>query len=219
MDEENSYDLLYKIVIIGDTNVGKSNILSRYLTNEFTSNTKSTVGVELGIKFLKIKNTSTKIQIWDTAGQERYQAITSSYFRGSDGCFIVYDITNETSFNNIEKWFDKIHEENDKEIPVIIVGNKCDLENERKIPTEKAKEKAQNLKCAFYETSALKAINIEQIFEELVNTIYDKTGGNKSDDDIHIEIVNENKGVNINSENNDNSGENSDNNKKGCCNF
>ena len=216
MDEENSYDLLYKIVIIGDTNVGKSNILSRYLTNEFTSNTKSTVGVELGIKFLKIKNTSTKIQIWDTAGQERYQAITSSYFRGSDGCFIVYDITNETSFNNIEKWFDKIHEENDKEIPVIIVGNKCDLENERKIPTEKAKEKAQNLKCAFYETSALKAINIEQIFEELVNTIYDKTGGNKSDDDIHIEIVNENKGVNINSENNE---ENGDNNRKGCCNF
>ena len=216
MDEENSYDLLYKIVIIGDTNVGKSNILSRYLTNEFTSNTKSTVGVELGIKFLKIKNTSTKIQIWDTAGQERYQAITSSYFRGSDGCFIVYDITNETSFNNIEKWFDKIHEENDKEIPVIIVGNKCDLENERKIPTEKAKEKAQNLKCAFFETSALKAINIEQIFEELVNTIYDKTGGNKSDDDIHIEIVNENKGVNINSENNE---ENGDNNKKGCCNF
>ena len=216
MDEENSYDLLYKIVIIGDTNVGKSNILSRYLTNEFTSNTKSTVGVELGIKFLKIKNTSTKIQIWDTAGQERYQAITSSYFRGSDGCFIVYDITNETSFNNIEKWFDKIHEENDKEIPVIIVGNKCDLENERKIPTEKAKEKAQNLKCAFYETSALKAINIEQIFEELVNTIYDKTGGNKSDDDIHIEIVNENKGVDINSENNE---ENGDNNKKGCCNF
>ena len=216
MDEENSYDLLYKIVIIGDTNVGKSNILSRYLTNEFTSNTKSTVGVELGIKFLKIKNTSTKIQIWDTAGQERYQAITSSYFRGSDGCFIVYDITNETSFNNIEKWFDKIHEENDKEIPVIIVGNKCDLENERKIPTEKAKEKAQNLKCAFYETSALKAINIEQIFEELVITIYDKTGGNKSDDDIHIEIVNENKGVNINSENNE---ENGDNNKKGCCNF
>ena len=218
MDEENSYDLLYKIVIIGDTNVGKSNILSRYLTNEFTSNTKSTVGVELGIKFLKIKNTSTKIQIWDTAGQERYQAITSSYFRGSDGCFIVYDITNETSFNNIEKWFDKIHEENDKEIPVIIVGNKCDLENERKIPTEKAKEKAQNLKCAFYETSALKAINIGQIFEELVNTIYDKTGGNKSDDDIHIEIVNENKGgVNINSENNNE--ENSDKNKNGCCNF
>ena len=218
MDEENSYDLLYKIVIIGDTNVGKSNILSRYLTNEFTSNTKSTVGVELGIKFLKIKNTSTKIQIWDTAGQERYQAITSSYFRGSDGCFIVYDITNETSFNNIEKWFDKIHEENDKDIPIIIVGNKCDLESERKVPTDKAKEKAQNLKCAFYETSALKAINIEQIFEELVNTIYDKTGGNKSDDDIHIEIVNENKGgVNINNENNNE--ENNNKNKNGCCNF
>ena len=217
MEEENSYELLYKIVIIGDTCVGKTNILSRYLDNQFSSNTKSTVGVELGIKFLKIKNTSTKTQIWDTAGQERYQAITSSYFRGSDGCFIVYDITNETSFNNIEKWYEKIHEENDKDIPIIIVGNKCDLENERKVPTDKGKEKAQNLKCAFYETSALKVMNIEQIFDELVNTIYDKTGGNKNDDEINIEIVEDNKAVNLNNENNDNKEE--DNNKKGCCNF
>ena len=215
-EEENSYELLYKIVIIGDTCVGKTNILTRYLTNEFSSNSKSTVGVELGIKFLKIKNTNTKIQIWDTAGQERYQAITSAYFRGSDGCFIVYDITNERSFNNIEKWYEKVHENNDKDIPIIIVGNKCDLEDERKVPTDKGREKAQNLDCAFYETSALKAINIEQIFEELVNTIYDKTGGNKNDEEIEIEIISEKKGVNLKSENKDNE---ENNNKVGCCNF
>ena len=215
-EEENSYELLYKIVIIGDTCVGKTNILTRYLTNQFSSNSKSTVGVELGIKFLKIKNTNTKIQIWDTAGQERYQAITSAYFRGSDGCFIVYDITNERSFNNIEKWYEKVHENNDKDIPIIIVGNKCDLEDERKVPTDKGREKAQNLDCAFYEISALKAINIEPIFEELVNTIYDKTGGNKNDEEIKIEIINEKKGVNLKSENKD---KEENNNKAGCCNF
>ena len=215
-EEENSYDLLYKVILIGDTCVGKSNILTRYIHNEFSTNTKSTVGVELGIKFLKIKNAKAKIQIWDTAGQERYQSITSSYFKGSDGCFIVYDITNETSFNNIEKWYEKIHDETNKNISIVIVGNKCDLENERKVPTEKAKEKAQNLKCAFFETSALKNINIEQIFEQLVNNIFERTGGNKNDDDIQIEFVREDNGNNLA---NINEGNSEQNNKKGCCNF
>ena len=159
-EEESSYELLYKVIIIGDTAVGKSNILSRYVKDEFSSNSKSTVGVELGIKFLKIKNTKTKIQIWDTAGQERYRAITSSYFKGSNGCFIVYDITNEASFNNIENWYEQIQKETSKDIPILLVGNKCDLEDERKVPIEKGKEKAQNLNCAFFETSALKKINI-----------------------------------------------------------
>ena len=160
-EEESSYELLYKVIIIGDTAVGKSNILSRYVKDEFSSNSKSTVGVELGIKFLKIKNTKTKIQIWDTAGQERYRAITSSYFKGSNGCFIVYDITNEASFNNIENWYEQIQKETSKDIPILLVGNKCDLEDERKVPIEKGKEKAQNLNCAFFETSALKKINID----------------------------------------------------------
>ena len=219
-DEENSYDLLYKIIIIGDTCVGKSNILSRYLNDEFTENTKSTVGVELGIKFLKIRNTKTKIQIWDTAGQERYQAITSSYFKGSDGCFIVYDITNETSFDHIEKWYEQIHDESNKDISIVIVGNKCDLENERKVIIEKAKEKAKNLKCAFFETSALKNINIEKIFEELVNNIYDKTGEN-NEDDIQIEFVKDDKVINLeNNINNKDENKNEETNrKKGCCNF
>ena len=197
-EEESSYELLYKVIIIGDTAVGKSNILSRYVKDEFSSNSKSTVGVELGIKFLKIKNTKTKIQIWDTAGQERYRAITSSYFKGSNGCFIVYDITNEASFNNIENWYEQIQKETSKDIPILLVGNKCDLEDERKVPIEKGKEKAQNLNCAFFETSALKKINIDKIFEELVNNIYEKTGGNKNDDDINVELVKDDKAVNLN---------------------
>ena len=212
-EEESSYELLYKVIIIGDTAVGKSNILSRYVKDEFSSNSKSTVGVELGIKFLKIKNTKTKIQIWDTAGQERYRAITSSYFKGSNGCFIVYDITNEASFNNIENWYEQIQKETSKDIPILLVGNKCDLEDERKVPIEKGKEKAQNLNCAFFETSALKKINIDKIFEELVNNIYEKTGGNKNDDDINVELVKDDKAVNVNEVKN---GEN-EKKKGGCC--
>ena len=213
MEEEASYELLYKVIIIGDTGVGKSNILSRYVKDEFSSNSKSTVGVELGIKFLKIKNTNTKIQIWDTAGQERYKAITSSYFKGSNGCFIVYDITSESSFNNIENWYAEIQKETSKDIPILLVGNKCDLEDERKVPIEKGKEKAQNLNCAFFETSALKKINIDKIFEELVNNIYEKTGGNKNDDDINVELVKDDKAVNLNEVKN---GEN-EKKKGGCC--
>ena len=212
-EEESSYELLYKVIIIGDTAVGKSNILSRYVKDEFSSNSKSTVGVELGIKFLKIKNTKTKIQIWDTAGQERYRAITSSYFKGSNGCFIVYDITNEASFNNIENWYEQIQKETSSDLPILLVGNKCDLEDERKVPIEKGKEKAKNLNCAFFETSALKKINIDKIFEELVNNIYEKTGGNKNDDDINIELIKDDKGINLNDDKNDEKASK----KGGCC--
>ena len=211
-EEEEHYELLYKMIIIGDTCVGKSNILSRYIRQEFTQDTKSTVGVELGIKFLKVKNVNAKIQIWDTAGQERYRAITSSYFKGSDGCFIVYDITNEISFDNIEKWYELIQNETGKDIPVIIIGNKCDLENERKVPIEKGKEKAKNLNCPFFETSALQGINIDKAFEDLANYIYDKTGGNKNDDDAHIELTRDDNGVNLNENN-----EEQINTKKTCC--
>ena len=197
-DENTNYELLYKIIIIGDAAVGKSNILTRFTRNEFSGNTKSTVGVELGVKFIKVKGVNTKIQIWDTAGQERYRSITSSYYKGSHGCFIVYDITNETSFENVERWYEYVQREAGKNISIILVGNKCDLENERKISKEKGQEKAKNLKCAFFETSALSGVNISQIFEELTNNIYDSTGGNKNDEEFDIEFENDNKGVNLN---------------------
>jgi len=200
-EESSSYDLLYKIIIIGDTCVGKSNILTRYLKNEFKENSKSTVGVELGSKFLKVKGIGAKVQIWDTAGQERYRSITSSYYKGSHGCFIVYDITSETSFDNVEKWYEQAQKEASKDISVILVGNKCDLENERKVPKEKGEEKAKSFKCPFFETSALSKVNINEIFNEMVNNIYERTGGVKNEDEDDIEIINENeKAVSLNPE-------------------
>ena len=172
-DDANNYELLYKIIIVGDTCVGKSNILSRYLKDEFRDDSKSTVGVELGSKFLKIKGVGAKLQIWDTAGQERYRSITSSYYKGSHGCFIVYDITNEISFENVDKWYEQAKKETSKEISIILVGNKCDLENERKISKEQVEEKAKSLNCPFFETSALSKIKIDDIFTEMVNNIFD----------------------------------------------
>ena len=198
-DETNSYDLLYKIIIIGDTCVGKSNILSRYLKDEFREDSKSTVGVELGTKFVKVKGVGAKLQIWDTAGQERYTSITSSYYKGSHGCFIVYDITSESSFENVEKWYEQAQKDASKEVSIILVGNKCDLENERKVSKEKGEEKAKSLNAPFFETSALSKVNIDDIFKEMVNNIYERTGGPKTDEEDDIEIVNENV-VNLNSQ-------------------
>ena len=208
--ESNSYELLYKIIIIGDTCVGKSNILSRYLKDEFREDSKSTVGVELGTKFLKVKEVGTKIQIWDTAGQERYKSITSSYYKGSHGCFIVYDITNEASFENVDKWYQQAQKEASKDVSIILVGNKCDLEEQRKVSKEKGEEKAKQFNIPFFETSALSKIKIDDIFIEMVNNIFERTGGPKNDDDDDIEIINENdnKAISLNSQ---------EQQKKGCC--
>ena len=207
--ESNSYELLYKIIIIGDTCVGKSNILSRYLKDEFREDSKSTVGVELGTKFLKVKEVGTKIQIWDTAGQETYKSITSSYYKGSHGCFIVYDITNEASFENVDKWYQQAQKEASKDVSIILVGNKCDLEEQRKVSKEKGEEKAKQFNIPFFETSALSKIKIDDIFNEMVNNIFERTGGPKNDDD-DIEIINENdnKAISLNSQ---------EQQKKGCC--
>ncbi len=197
MNEEN-FDILYKIVIIGDSGVGKSNILSRYVKDEFREDSKSTVGVELGTKYVKIKETGAKVQIWDTAGQERYRSITSSYYKGSHGCLIVYDITNEKTFENVEKWLEQAKKEAGKDVSVILVGNKCDLEDARKITKEQGEEKAKTLNVPFFETSALSRVNIDEIFMELLNNIYNRTEG-KNEDEDDIEIIKENdKAVSLN---------------------
>ena len=201
--EKESYDLLFKLILIGDSCVGKSNILLKYLKNEFDPNSRATVGVEFGTKNIIINNKKIKIQIWDTAGQERYRSITSAYYKGAKGCFIVYDITNSQSFDDIIKWYEEIKRSGDKGVSIILVGNKCDLENERKITIEMGKNKAKEMNCPFYETSALSNIMIEQVFKSMCEDIYNKIKSEKKDDDEDddIEIVkDENKIVNINIE-------------------
>ena len=143
--EKEPYDLLFKLILIGDSSVGKSNILLKYLKGEFDKNSKATVGVEFGTKNIMINNKKIKIQIWDTAGQERYRSITSAYYKGAKGALIVYDITRKNTFDNIDKWISDLKLNGDKNICILIVGNKSDLNEQREVDEELGKKKAEML--------------------------------------------------------------------------
>lgn len=140
---EDDYDMIYKVVLIGDSGVGKSNLLSMYTKNEFTQNTKTTVGVEFGTKKFVVDDSKIKAQIWDTAGQERYKSITSCYYKGAKGGIVVYDVTKKESFNNVDKWLQEFKKNADTDACYILLGNKCDLSNEREVSTEEALSKAE----------------------------------------------------------------------------
>ena len=170
MNDDN-YDLILKLVIIGDSGVGKTNILSRYNNNEFSLITQPTVGVEFGNKIIKKENKSIKLQIWDTAGQERYKAITNAFYKGSKGAFVVYDITRKESFINIDKWIGELKTNGSDDILIVLVGNKTDLEDKREVLTEEVEKKAKQYGIAFCETSALNGQNIEHAFDILIEQI------------------------------------------------
>ena len=198
--ENKEYDLLFKLILIGDSCVGKSNILLKYLKNQFNENSKTTVGVEFGTKNIIINNKRIKIQIWDTAGQERYRSITSAYYKGAKGALIVYDITRKNTFDNIDKWITDLKLNGDKNICIIILGNKSDLIDKREINKNDGIKKAEMYKTAFLETSALNGDNISKAFDELIEQIV-INNKNIFQDDNENEI---DKGVNLNDEKNNN---------------
>ena len=203
--EKESYDLLFKLILIGDSSVGKSNILLKYLKNEFDQNSRATVGVEFGTKNLMINNKKIKIQIWDTAGQERYRSITSAYYKGAKGALIVYDITRKNTFDSIDKWIADLKLNGDKNICIVILGNKSDLNEQREVDKELGMKKSEMFKTAFMETSALNGENITKAFDEIIQQIY-QMNKNSFEDNTKKDI---DKGVNLN--------ENKDNKKKKCC--
>ena len=194
--ENKEYDLLFKLILIGDSYVGKSNILLKYLKNQFNENSKTTIGVEFGTKNIIINNKRIKIQIWDTAGQERYRSITSAYYKGAKGALIVYDITRKNTFDNIDKWITDLKLNGDKNICIIILGNKSDLIDKREINKNDGIKKAEMYKTAFLETSALNGDNISKAFDELIEQIV-INNKNIFQDDNENEI---DKGVNLNDE-------------------
>ena len=204
--EKESYDLLFKLILINDSFVAKSNILLKYLKNEFDPNSRATVGVEFGTKNIIINNKKIKIQIWDTAGQERYRSITSAYYKGAKGALIVYDITRKCTFDNIDKWISDLKLNGDKNICIVILGNKSDLDDKREVSKGDGIKKSEMYKTAFLETSALNGDNIGKAFDEIIDQIIQN---NKSffEDNNKKEM---DKGVNLNESNKDND-------KKKCC--
>ena len=172
---EEEYDMLFKIVLIGDSFVGKTNILNKYLKNTFNPDSKATVGVEFGSKSFNINDKTIKAQIWDTAGQERYHSITKAYYKGAKGAFLVYDITRKETFDSIDKWIPELQVNGSKDISILLIGNKNDLEDKRKVTQDEAEQKAKNFKVGFMETSAKSGDNLDKAFETLVHSIFDSS--------------------------------------------
>lgn len=127
------------VVLIGDSGVGKSNLLSRFTRNEFNLDSKSTIGVEFATRSIQVDSKTIKAQIWDTAGQERYRAITSAYYRGAVGALLVYDISKHQTYENVTRWLKELRDHADANIVIMLVGNKSDLRHLRAVPTEEAK--------------------------------------------------------------------------------
>ncbi|CAN6458331.1 unnamed protein product [Victoria cruziana] len=169
---EEEYDYLFKIVLIGDSGVGKSNLLSRFTRNEFCLESKSTIGVEFATRTLQVEGRTVKAQIWDTAGQERYRAITSAYYRGALGALLVYDVTKPTTFENVGRWLKELRDHADSNIVIMLIGNKTDLKHLRAVATEDAHTFSEKEGLSFLETSALEATNVEKAFQTILSEIY-----------------------------------------------
>ena len=182
MDDDN-YELMVKVVIVGDSGVGKTNIMSKFLKNQFMEESKATIGVEFGSKLFNHEGHKIKAQIWDTAGQEKYKAITGAYYKGSKGALVVYDITQKKTFENIEKWVNDLKAAGDPKITIILIGNKNDLDNKRQVSKDQGEEKARSFGCAFLETSAYSGDNIDKAFNLMVKEIYEKFSNDSTGED------------------------------------
>ncbi|RCH90090.1 GTP-binding protein of the rab, partial [Rhizopus stolonifer] len=168
-------DYLFKLLLIGDSGVGKSCLLLRFADDTYTESYISTIGVDFKIRTIELEGKTVKLQIWDTAGQERFRTITSSYYRGAHGIIVVYDVTDEDSFQHVKQWLQEIDRYAAEGVNKLLVGNKSDLSN-KSVSTEQAQEFAESIKIPLLETSAKDATNVEQAFLTMAKQIKDRMG-------------------------------------------
>ncbi|XP_065062060.1 ras-related protein Rab-10-like [Rhopilema esculentum] len=176
-----AYDYLFKLLLIGDSGVGKTCLLFRFSDDAFNTTFISTIGIDFKIKTVEVDGKKVKLQIWDTAGQERFHTITTSYYRGAMGIMLVYEITDEKSFDNIAKWLRNIDEHASEGVERMILGNKCDMENKRMVSKTRGENIAREHNIKFFETSAKDNINVEHAFMELTQDILRKQLSDSSD--------------------------------------
>ena len=183
MDSEG--ECMYKLVIIGESGVGKSNLLLRFTRNEFEPEKKFTIGVEFATRTIEHDGKVIRAQIWDTAGQEKYRAITDAYYRGAEGALVVYDVSKKDTFTSVERWLQELKNGCDSDIVIMIVGNKADLTQEREVNENEGVEFAQKQKAFFIETSALDGTNVEKAFSDILIQIYKrKNNGVKKEENV-----------------------------------
>ena len=216
--KEVNFNYLYKYIVIGDSFVGKSCIVAKYIHGGFDEEFKTTIGIEFGSKDLTINGKVYRIQIWDTAGQETFRSITRAYYKNSVCSFIVYDVTNRQSFLNVQDWFNECKKQTPKTAMMVLVGNKIDLNNKREVSYEEGENFAKNNSMLFYETSAKNGDNIENIFYNSAEIIDKNIAENYYDlnaDNCGIKIgVNPPKAISLNEDENNST---NDKNSGNCC--
>jgi Ras-related protein Rab-1A len=170
------YDYLFKLLLIGDSGVGKSCLLLRFADDTYTESYISTIGVDFKIRTIELEGKTIKLQIWDTAGQERFRTITSSYYRGAHGIIVVYDVTDEDTFKNVKQWLNEIERYACDNVNKLLVGNKSDLVSRKVVEYTEAKEFADQRGIPFLETSAKSSTNVEQAFMTMAAEIKSRMG-------------------------------------------
>jgi Ras-related protein Rab-8A len=174
MSQGPSYDMQVKLLMIGDSGVGKTCLLLRYANDSFTPTFITTIGIDFKIKNIDVDGKKIKLQIWDTAGQERFRTITTSYFRGAQGIILVYDVTDRRSFESIRNWISQIQQHADMHVNKLLVGNKCDMLDEKVVSTEEGQKLAKEFGITFWECSAKTNINVEQGFVSIAREVKDR---------------------------------------------
>ena len=169
-----NYDRIVQLLVIGDSSVGKTSLITRYTNGTFKEEYLATVGLDYYSKNEEINNQIIQIKLWDTAGQERFKALTQNYFRNAEGVLLAFDVTNEESFNNLKDWISSIKinmEAKNIFLPLIVVGNKIDMENDREITKEEAEKFASENKYKYFETSAKTGEGVDEAVKELINLV------------------------------------------------
>ena len=186
-------NVAFKILTIGENGVGKTSILRRFVENKFLKNHLATIGIDFKTKTLNINNQEIKLKIWDTAGQERFRNITTQYYKGADGIVLVYDVTEESSYDKIRDWMEQIlYNTQRDDIGLVLLGNKCDMEP-RTVTEEQGNKMAEELKISYFETSALNGQGIKEAFEQLTRDIMKKKGVGVGNNDGGVELKNSKK--------------------------
>jgi Ras-related protein Rab-8A len=206
-----AYDYLIKLLLIGDSVVGKSCLLLRFSDDSFTPSFITTIGIDFKIRTIELEGKRIKLQIWDTAGQERFRTITTAYYRGAMGILLVYDVTDEKSFNNIRNWIRNIEQHATESVNKILIGNKCDMVEKKVVDSARGKALADEYAIKFLETSAKNSINVEEAFITLAKDIKKRLIDNQPDGTN----TGQTKQVNLEKTNGGSAGNNGG--KKKCC--
>ena len=203
---DDEYDFIFKVLLRGNSDVGKSSLLLRFVDSVWNEGFVPTIGVDFKVKTLEINNKKIKMQIWDTAGQERFRTVVSTYFKGAHGILLIYDVTNKDSFKNLENWLIEIEKNSSDKVLKILLGNKCDLSDDREIQSEEGKAFAVRNGMEFMETSAKMNTNVSEAFETLAKIMieFNSKGNNNNSQNGEGKSFKANAGKDLNT-------------KKKCC--